>query len=457
MKLDKIFDLIEVESLENGFQEYIELWTDYYKGFVPDFHAYKEWNGAKNAERKLRSLGMAKKVCEDYADFIYNPETKIVVDDSYQERLDEILEKTNFEKEINFNIEKGYALGTLGIVTTIIDGEPTIQMATADMMYPIVDDYSSGWAIISEYRPNIYYISVHYNEIDNKYRVDNYVIDFRENENGEVITEDVLQSEYNVLHSYEYEEPMLHIIKPAIANNKDFTTPYGISIYGNALDELQTVDIAYSSLSTELKIGKMLKFGMISAVHFNEDGAVFPDEEGYYIDPKEGDKTFSDGTTVKTHSPTLRTQEMINTLETNLNLLGRKCGLGDNAYSFEEGTIYTNTAQVVSTNSKFYRTRQKHLVIVEEALVSMVRALYLLDRNRQYTGDVSVEFDDSIIHDKEQEDKELNYQYSQGLISEVYYWQVKLGLTEDLAIEFVNRQNELKGLIEMPDDEGGEV
>lgn len=454
MRIEELLGLIEAESMENGYQANIQMWMEWYKGNVPSFHKYTEFNGVDSVSRELRKMGMAKKVCEDYADFIYNPETSITVDESYQDRFDEILRFNNFESNINFGIEKGYALGTLGIVTSLINGEPSIQMASADMMFPIVKYKQFAWAIVTEYQPNVYYISVHYSKNKfGKYLVENYIININQNGDTEVLTKEQMLNDYNIIESKVYPEPMLHIIKPAIANNIDFTTPYGLSIYGNAISELQAVDIAFSAIPTELVVGKMLKFGMVTAATYDENGHAFINDEGYYVTGT--DSTFQDGTTVKTHSPQLRTEAMIDVLETELNLLGRKCGMGDNAYSFENGNIYTNTAQVVSTNSKFYRTRQKHLAIVSEALENMVRAIYFLDKGFLYGGEVTVEFDDSIIHDKEQEDKELNFQLMNQLISEVYYWQEKLGLTEELAKEFVKKQNELKGLIEMPDDEGG--
>lgn len=456
LSVNRLLEELGFKQVSPHYRENIALWEQFFKGKVKDFHTYQEWNGHKNVTRQRNSLQMAKKVCEDWADVLYNPETEITVDESYQDRLQEIFEYNDFESQINFNLERGYALGTLGIVTTLIGKMPTIQFITADMMYPAFDSQGHfAWIIVSEPINDLFYISIHYEstKANGRHRVVNHIA--RKEEGRYHFADDsTLKKEYNVSPVRDYAEPMLHIIKPAIANNLDFRTPYGVSVFANAIDELKAVDIAFSSLTTELETGKMLIFSMVENLENIDGNMVFPDSEGFYV--MEGQNTYADGTTIKTHSPTLRSTEIIDTLETQLNLLGRKAGFGDNAYTFQEGSIYTNTAQVVSTNSKFFKTRQKHLVVVEEALRSMVKAIYLLDKDSEYKGEVDVYFDDSIIHDKQQEDKELDFQLMNGLISEVYYWQQKLGLDEENAIQFVKKQQELKNLDPDIEEEGGE-
>ena len=131
---------------------------------------------------------------------------------------------------------------------------------------------------------------------------------------------------------------------------------------------------------------------------------------------------------------------LIDFLNTQLNLLGRKAGLGDNAFSFDEGTIYTNTAQVISTNSKFYKTRQKHSVVMEENIIDMIKALYLLEFDRELEAPISVHMDDSIIHDKEDSLNRALQLNREGIVPDEYVVMEILGMTEEEAIEFLKRQ-----------------
>lgn len=454
MKIEKIIELLELESLENGYQQNIALWDSWYKGNVADFHEYKEDNGVSSVSRKRRTLGVAKLGCETFADNIYNPETEITVEESFQEVLDDVLKQNKFTSRMNNAVERGYALGTFGIETRLTkDDKVKIGFISADMMFPVIYNNSFAWLVASQQSSNVFSVSLHVQEVKGVYRVENRIIKQINENTYEVISKATMEKEYKIKYSTEFPVPMLHIIKPAIANNLEPLSPYGISIYGNAIDEMQAVDIAFSSMSTEIETGKMLIFTTVDNLD-NIDGSLKYNNarEGFYI--MDGQKTFSDGTSVKTHSPQLRSEHMIDTLETALNLYGRKIGLGDNVFTFKDGSIYTNTAQVVSTQSKFFKTRQKYLSLVEEELIAMVEGIYYLLYKKEYKDDISIEFDDTMIHDKDREDKELDFQLMNGLISEVYYWQIKLGYTEELAIEFVQNQQKLKGLKELPTEEG---
>ena len=176
------------------------------------------------------------------------------------------------------------------------------------------------------------------------------------------------------------------------------------------------------------------------------------DQDEFYVLPS--DDTFEDETFIKVEAPQLRVQSFIDGLNESLNLLGRKCGLGDNQFSSKDGTIYTNTSQVVSTNSKFYKTRRKHASLVEYGLVGMIEALYYLENGRELEDTVAIQFDDSIIHDKEEEFQRSLLLFNQGIISKVTFVEQAMGMTTEEAQDFVARQQLDEGIVEVPDFEG---
>ena len=181
---------------------------------------------------------------------------------------------------------------------------------------------------------------------------------------------------------------------------------------------------------------------------------IFDDEQDeFYLLPET--ETMSDGTLIKQVSPTLRTEQQIDTLQTHLRLLGRKVGLGDDYYSFKEGSIYTNTSQVISSNSRFYKTRQKHTTLIASAVEQMVKAIYYLLYNNVYEGDVTIDFDDSIIEDRETTEKQALIEYNAGLISKEEYFIRTRNFTEEQAKEFVQKQEEYQEIEEeLPFEEG---
>ena len=90
---------------------YINEWLEWYQGEVEKFHKYKVFNGASTTEHKRYTMGMAKKVCEDWANLLLNEKVAIKAG-SYDERLQEILSNNNFIVRANQLIEMAFALGT---------------------------------------------------------------------------------------------------------------------------------------------------------------------------------------------------------------------------------------------------------------------------------------------------------------------------------------------------------
>ena len=190
-----------------------------------------------------------------------------------------------------------------------------------------------------------------------------------------------------------------------------------------------------------------------------ENGTKVPifdnDQTEFYILPEDDDSVKSNNY-VKVESPQLRTEDIIKALQTNLNLFGRKVGLGDDYYSFEDGGIYTNTTQVISSNSKFYKTRQKHANGIEEAVIDLVKAIYYLETNKEYVKDITVDFDDSIVEDRAEINKQALIEYNSGLISRVRYIAITRKMTDEQALEFVKQEQKYQGLQEEPNPEGNE-
>lgn len=448
-EMNKIFKELDIVELSPGYQKNVEVWESWYQGDVAGFHKYKESNGKKNVTRERYTLGMAKKVCEDWADTLFNPETEITVDESKQEELDLMLEERKFNAKINELIERAYGLGTGAVTITNIDGQAELSYISVEMLRPITIDKHNAWLVMSELNKETIYLSIHHEEQKGIFQVDNKIVEVKDDE-YKLLDDATVESEYNMDTTVENAYPTIAIIKPALANNVEYGTKYGLSIFANAISELKGVDIAYSGTQSEINVGKLRVFTQEGNLDSIDGSPKFDDTEGFYI--LEGDNTFEDGTTVKTHSPTLRTDAYIDTLNTNLNLLGRKCGFGDNSYSFDEGSIYTNTSQVVSSNSKFYKTRQKHLEIIEDALLIIIKAMLSIDT--EYTGDITVDFDDSIIEDNEQTFERNMMLLNGGYISRQEFFMRTEGLTEKQAQVLVDKQNKDNNIVEEVELEG---
>ena len=83
-------------TVDKSFYSAIGLWEKWYKGKTP-FHAYTQWNGVEKIRQTRKSLNMAKKISEDWANMLMNEKVEIVTgDDTSQARLNAVLDANGF-------------------------------------------------------------------------------------------------------------------------------------------------------------------------------------------------------------------------------------------------------------------------------------------------------------------------------------------------------------------------
>lgn len=115
----------------------IDEWLEWYQNDVEKFHHYKLYNGAVMTNQERYKLGMAKTVCEDWANLLLNEKVAIKAG-KYSKRLAEILNYNNFRVQGNRLIEKAFALGTGAFVEYLnAEGKVIIDYIRADMIYPL--------------------------------------------------------------------------------------------------------------------------------------------------------------------------------------------------------------------------------------------------------------------------------------------------------------------------------
>ena len=134
------------------FYTYIENWKSWYDGYVELFHRYSIWNGMKFVPCRLYSLGMAKKVCEDWANLLLNEKCKITLEGKpEQDFIDSVFERNNFTVKSNEMQEIKAARGTVAYVPTVVNasvdeqtgkvngsgGEIRIDYVPADLILPL--------------------------------------------------------------------------------------------------------------------------------------------------------------------------------------------------------------------------------------------------------------------------------------------------------------------------------
>lgn len=423
MTIEKVIKEITGKDVV-AFNDLTDTWLQYYKGDVDKFHDYEVYNGVKKIKSKRKTLNMPKKVCEDWANLLLNEKTDVVVgDDEQQDNLWELLNSVNFWTKGNEGIEKTFALGTGAFVETADkDGNERLQFISRQKIYPITFDQDkiTECAFVN-ITSGTTLIQIHALGSDGNYKIRTlkYKKDVKDTSDdiGRLIEDDV----------FDTESPLtwFQILKPNIANNVDINSPMGISIYANALDVLQGVDLAYDGFCEEMRLGQAKIFMNKALTRYDETGEslVFDvNEKGFYY-LGEGENTKP----IELYNPTLRTDGYFNGINNALNLLSSKVGFGENHYRFDKGGIATAT-QVISENSEMFRSLKKHEILLQEVIIDVCKALMYIHNNftnKQFKFDldanIEVKFDDSIIEDKETMKMTDRQDVNMGVMSKVEY------------------------------------
>ena len=79
-------------TIPEAFYSKVAEWKSWYQGNVKGFHSYRVRNGESMVNCKRYSLGMGKKLCEDWANLLMNEKVQITLEgQKEQEFIDHVL------------------------------------------------------------------------------------------------------------------------------------------------------------------------------------------------------------------------------------------------------------------------------------------------------------------------------------------------------------------------------
>lgn len=389
------------DCVSDDFYGRIRRWERWYQGYVRSFHDYWQYNGRKKICRRRKSLGMAKTIAEDWANLALNEKVKISADDeTVTEALWSVLDANGFRARANQLAELMFALGTAAFVERMDGDQVRIDFIRAGLIYPMSWDNGkiSECAFASERkqgRRTLVYLNLHRLE-GGAYVIENHLFE----RNGESLTEISLPEDVEAEVRTGSATPRFQILRPNIVNNADPDSPMGISVFANAIDQLEAVDLVYDSYCNEFRLGRkrILVPMSMARVQMEADGTVTPvfddnDTEFYTIPELDGDKN-----RIEEFNMSLRHEAHEAGLQTALNTLSVKVGMGRDRYAFKDGTALKTATEVISEKSDLYQSLCKHELLLQDALTGLARAVCdLLGYGTE--REISVAFDDSIIED----------------------------------------------------------
>lgn len=438
----------------------IEVNKSIYKGYYKKWHDIEYKDSLGNIKhRDMSRLNLGKIIAEEMASLIFNEKCEVSVsardekEEPTKEFVEQVLQDNFFIRDFQRYLEYMFALGGVAIKVYEHEGNIKLAYAVADSFIPLSTDSENvdeALFITQEVKDNKYYTLLEWNE----WQDDTYVItnELYESSNKEMLGYKVpLSTIYEELEEITKIEgltrPMFVYIKPNISNNIELQSPLGISIYDNARDIIYQLDYMYDYLLHEFKLGKRriaVDYEMLRP-SFDAEGKtrfIFDTDDTVYF-PMNG----ADGNKgVQDLSVGLRVSEIIEAINTNLNLLAMSTGFSSGTFTFEAGNVKTAT-QVISENSKTFKSKKSHEILVEQGIRDLVKTiLEVANLTGVYSGssdvDVVIDFDDSIV-----EDRTSNYQYysqavKDGLMPRIEAMTRQFKLTEEEAIDWIERIRE---------------
>lgn len=437
------------------------IWKEWYRGNVNDFHYYTERINGTDVQCERLTMNMPKKICEDITKLLWTEKTKIELSNTKAtQKLWEVLDSKENSFTVNFPIflERVLALGNGATIEYKNElGKTIIDYIDGDVIIPYkyTNSYINGMIAISRFieetsKNKIYYTHLTYHEF-----IGDVYIKYNELYSSKTETELGKEKDFtNKFPNVKEKEitrttnPYFQIYKPNLANNFDTNSPLGISILANSIDRFKSLDTKYDSFNNEFILGKKRIIVDQSAMR----GQMETDNEGnsrfiQYFD--KNDKIYQglniDGEKmkepVKEIDMSLRYQEHIDSINADLNWLSDNVGLGNNYYKFNGESTKTAT-EVVSENSKAFRTREHYLSVINNAVYDLVQAICEIEGIK--TNKITITPDDSIIEDKNAEQIRAQQEVATGLKSKKTYLMEIKGMSEQEAEKELKRIQEEK-------------
>jgi len=443
--LEKISDFKDIPRSDEMYKN-MNIWMSLYKGYYEAWHKVNYQTIAGEQIRKLDTLNIAKLAASEMASLVFNEKCDISIsDESLAEEIDKVFKVNKFNKVFQDFIEYQFAHGGMVIKPYVDDGKIILSFVTADGFIPLSWDNEN---ITEAVFPNEFvkngekYTHLEWHIIeDGEYLVRNEVY---ESGNGIELGKKMPLERFFPGLDEEVpikglERTLFVYFKPNSANNIDIESPLGISIFANALGTMHTIDTIFDSFHREFRLGKkriLVPAHMVKSVVDPNSGNLVR----YFDDSDETYESFgsnSDNEDIKDISVELRVEEHINAINAYLNIFAMQTGFSAGTFSYNGQSMKTAT-EVISEQSKTFKSKQSHETIIEAGIQELVGAIVELAKLYDLFAvpeeyEVTVNFDDSIAEDKGAEINQQILLVSGGLTSKTRAIMKVHGVTEEEA------------------------
>ena len=394
---------------------------------VGELYDYRDTDGfGRVYQVHRRTIMPAMRVCREWGSLLLDEKTVVACESrECTDWLASLFSSSNFWGRAQETVVRAFGLGMGALAVWMDIGRKIVKVRHYDarMVVPLSWD-SEGvreCAFVTRAFLNgesINQLQMHVVGDGGAYRIRTACFD----KDGRIVSVPGVADEVDTGSSF----PTFGIVRPAVPNTRVDFSPYGQSVFADAVDAVQSVDLAYDALINEIDAGKMRVF--LSDVMFDQEKTA--DGKRIPIPFGKGDctvfrKVMSTEDTITEFAPALRTEAQGKAFRLALQILGDLVGLGVNYFDTDNVGYVKTATEVSSDNSALMRNIRKNENALQGALVDVSRAVMACSRymgvGLPNEGDVGVIYDDSIVQDTASEKQQDMAEVAAGLMTREEY------------------------------------
>lgn len=411
-----IFELGGVPAFQQFYNFGIFPWKYLYKGYYEAWHLIPAPTiEDPKATRHMAYLNLSKAVCSELAGMVWTDQTDVSVstngfspegenakEDPLQGFVKKVLKQNNFGVKMLESIEQAAAMGGEALKVwhevrrdragneVPESGRLKIGYCMADQFVPTAWDnaeVTEGVFISRIAKGGYYYTRLEWHKWDGlTYVITNELYRAEMYRNGnQKEPQDILGMRVPLAEIYPLLDDETHVegienslfsyFRTPTANNIDDNSPLGVSIYANAMETLHALDICFDSFVREFRLGK--KRIIVPARMVKNVVDPLTGEKRRYFDAT--DETYEalstddpDSLHIQDNSVPLRVDEHVAAMNAFLNIFCLQVGLSAGTFSFDAKSGLKTATEVVSENSKTYKTVKNFQNMIRPAVIRLV-------------------------------------------------------------------------------------
>lgn len=364
-------------------------------------------------------MNFAKRCCADDANLCEIVSVAPDKESTSQAFIETMLSENRFDVRYREQLEKVSATGTVGAyiylknaqylesangTLTIKGGDIRINYCDADCIIPLTVEnhlitecaFCATNKVKGKEKTTLVIFTCEENNKKTLYTVETVVF----NHEGTVVEE-----ESKVVQLGE-QKPFAIMINAEV-NNLDDMEGYGLPKIYNAIPLFKAIDLCYNILYGDLDKGEKLVFinELLSCLKINDEGEPELTKQQKDLFILLGEKLPQQDSVIKEYNPEIRVDAITKAFELVLSLLSMSFGYGTKKYTFENGQIKTAT-EYIGEKQDAMQELNKQRKQATDYIIDIIRAAMWFSNQFQETSynlteELSIEFDDSYIEDKQ--------------------------------------------------------